>query len=167
VFLRTDTHWTPYGARVAAGAAAPAVAAELQRAGSPRAAFLSEPEKPREHRGDLLRFIRLGPRLRRLGPPADSIVPVAARAAGGGEPGLFGELVIPVVLVGTSYSAGPLWGFEDALKMALQADVLNVAEEGRGPFLPMRDLLEGTVLEDVGADLVIWEIPERYFNFPP
>jgi alginate O-acetyltransferase complex protein AlgJ len=167
VFLRTDTHWTPYGARVAAEAAAPAVAADLQRAGSPRAAFLSEAAGPREHRGDLLRFIRLGPWLKRFGPPPDTVVPIDARAGEGGGPGLFGELVIPVVLVGTSYSAGPLWSFEDALKTALQADVLNVAEEGRGPFAPMRDLLEGTVLEDVGADVVIWEIPERYFNFPP
>jgi alginate O-acetyltransferase complex protein AlgJ len=72
-----------------------------------------------------------------------------------------------VVLVGTSYSAGPLWSFDSALKVTLQADVLNVAEQGRGPFEPMQELLGSGVLADVQADVVIWEIPERYFLSPP
>ena len=166
VFLRTDTHWTPYGARVAAEAVASVVTPELERAGSPRAAFTAAPEGVREHRGDLLNFIRLGPRLEGFGPPPDTVTPVSAVPGEQAELGLFDEIRIPVVLAGTSYSAGTLWSFEDALKAALQVDVLNVAEEGRGPFVPMQTLLEGTVLADVRADVVVWEIPERYFQAP-
>ena len=166
VFLRTDTHWTPYGARVAAQAVAPAVTAELQRAGSPRAAFTAASGGVREHRGDLLNFIRLGPWFEGLGPPPDTVTPISAVSGQRAELGLFDEILIPVVLAGTSYSAGTLWSFEDALKAALQADVLNVAEEGRGPFVPMEALLEGPVLADLQADVVVWEIPERYFQPP-
>ncbi|MBN1835516.1 MAG: hypothetical protein JW820_06670, partial [Spirochaetales bacterium] len=158
------------GARVAAEAVAPRVRAELRRAGSPRAAFATASGEPREHRGDLLNFIRLGPWLDRFGPQPDRVAPplaVPAKEGGQAEPGLFDQIVIPVVLVGTSYSAGELWSFEDCLKAALQADVLSVAEEGQGPLVPMQALLQGAVLSDVQADVVIWEIPERYFHSPP
>ena len=37
---------------------------------------------------------------------------------------------------------------------------------GRGALTPMRALLAGPVLEDVQADVVVWEIPERYFVLP-
>jgi alginate O-acetyltransferase complex protein AlgJ len=167
VFLRTDTHWTPYGARVAAEALAPLVIAELKRSGSPRTRYTISRGEKEEHRGDLLNFIRLGPALEQFGPPPDTVAPNRAVAAEPVEVGLFDEIAIPVVLVGTSYSAGSLWSFADALKTSIQADVLNVAEQGRGPFLLIQDLLEGPVLDDVQADVVIWEIPERYFEFPP
>ncbi|MBN2551359.1 MAG: hypothetical protein JXB06_01260 [Spirochaetales bacterium] len=167
VFLRTDTHWTPHGAQRAAQAVSALVIPELERAGSPRTAFRIAREQETEHRGDLLNFIRLGPWLERFGPPPDRITPNRAAAGEAAETGLFDELAIPVVMTGTSYSAGPLWGFEHALKTALRADVLNAAEDGLGPFQPMQSLLDSPVLEDVGARVVVWEIPERYFLFPP
>jgi alginate O-acetyltransferase complex protein AlgJ len=80
--------------------------------------------------------------------------------------GLFDQPTIPVVLVGTSYSAGELWNLEGALKTAVGADVLNVAKQGQGPLAPMQDLLDGPVIEQVRADVVVWEIPERYFRLP-
>jgi alginate O-acetyltransferase complex protein AlgJ len=166
VFLRTDTHWTPYGARIAAEALAPAVSEVLERAQSPRIAFSAVPEDITEHYGDLVNFIRLGSWLKRCGPAPDVVRPFAAVQPQGSGLGLFDDISIPVVLLGTSYSAGSLWGFDSALKAALQSDVLNVAEEGRGPFEPMRKLLESDVLADVRADVVIWEIPERYFLLP-
>jgi alginate O-acetyltransferase complex protein AlgJ len=165
VFLRNDTHWTPLGAGAVAEALAPTVSGLLQEAGSPRARFASSDGPPREYRGDLLNFLPLGPFQERLGPRPDVISPRLTAAA---EPagGLFDRPAIPVVLAGTSYSAGELWNLEGALKTALGADVLNVAEQGRGALAPMKALLSGTVPEEVGADVVVWEIPERYFVLP-
>jgi alginate O-acetyltransferase complex protein AlgJ len=71
-----------------------------------------------------------------------------------------------VALVGTSYSQDERWGFADALKVALGADVLNVAARGEGPFAPMRAYLEGETVVDVPPELVVWEIPERYLTIP-
>jgi alginate O-acetyltransferase complex protein AlgJ len=166
VFLRNDTHWTPLGAGAAADALAGPVADLLREAGSPRARFESAEGPPREYRGDLLNFLPLGPFERRLGPRPDIVNPRLTAAVQPEPGGLFDQPAIPVVLVGTSYSAGELWNLEGALKTAVQADVLNVARQGQGALAPMRDLLAGPVLEEVRADGVVWEIPERYFTLP-
>jgi alginate O-acetyltransferase complex protein AlgJ len=107
----------------------------------------------------------LGSFQERIGPAFDALseqtTEVARESLGGG---LFGESTIPVTLVGTSYSANPLWNFEGALKEALGADVLNVANQGEGPVVPMRDYLTGAEFRDAPPDLVIWEIPERFIH---
>ena len=128
VFLRNDTHWTPLGAGAAAEALAPAVSGLLQEAGSPRARFISSDGPPREYRGDLLNFLPLGPFQERLGPRPDVVSPRLTAAA---EPpgGLFDRPAIPVVLAGTSYSAGELWNLEGALKTAVAG---RRAERRRG-----------------------------------
>jgi len=164
VFLRTDTHWTPYGAEVAAAALAKAVAGLLAEAGSPRARFLTAEGPRQEYRGDLFNFIPLGPWEKRFGPRPDSVLQSVTSAEDPPATGLFDRIAIPVVLVGSSYSAGALWNLEGALKTALEADVLNVSKQGQGSLAPMRTLLQGSALEDVQADVVVWEIPERYFS---
>ena len=166
VFLRNDTHWTPLGAGTAAEALAQAVAGALREAGSPRTRFASSDGPPREYRGDLLNFLPLGRFEKLLGPRPDIVLPRLTAAVQPAAAGLFDQPAIPVVLVGTSYSAGELWNLEGALKTAVEADVLNVSEQGQGPLAPMRALLAGPVLEDVRADVVVWEIPERYFMLP-
>jgi alginate O-acetyltransferase complex protein AlgJ len=166
VFLRNDTHWTPLGAGAAAEALASPLAGLLREAGSPRARFASSEGPPREYRGDLLNFLSLGRFEKLLGPRPDIVRPRLTSAVEPAAAGLFDQPAIPVVLVGTSYSAGELWNLEGALKTALEADVLNVAEQGRGALAPMRELLAGRVPEEVRADVVVWEIPERYFVLP-
>ena len=164
VFLRTDTHWTADGASVAAQALAQVVRPELDARGSPRTRYRTEKGKPQERRGDLLNFLPLG----RLGgawePASDLVADAATVADADSGAGLFGALEIPVALVGTSYSAAGASNFDGALKEALRADVLKVAEEGRGPFVPMRKYLESPAIDDPRPDVVIWEIPERYLG---
>jgi alginate O-acetyltransferase complex protein AlgJ len=75
---------------------------------------------------------------------------------------LFGDEKIPVALVGTSYSANPLWNFAGFLEEALQTDVINAAEEGQGPFETMKTYLASAAFRDNPPELVVWEIPERY-----
>ena len=116
--------------------------------------------------GDLLKFVALGP-WARLGPRPDAVEMVSTEPAGDVGDDLFEELDIPVTLVGTSYSAGGLWNFEGALKESLEADVLNVAAEGKGPFAPMATYLASPALEDPRPDIVLWEIPVRYLAPEP
>ncbi len=166
VFLRNDTHWTPLGAGAAAEALAGTLDGLLSEAASPRARFASSEGPPREYRGDLLNFLPLGRFQKFLGPGPELVRPRLTVAVEEPAEGLFDQPAIPVVLVGTSYSAGELWNLEGALKTAVEADVLNVAKEGQGPLAPMRALLAGAVLEEVRAKVVVWEIPERYFRLP-
>jgi alginate O-acetyltransferase complex protein AlgJ len=166
VFLRTDTHWTPFGAQLAAEVLAPEVERLLAESGSPRARFLTRIGDELEYRGDLLNFIPLGPFAGRWGPKPDRVRETATFREDAVQTGLFEQQVIPVILVGTSYSAGALWNLEGALKAAASADVLNVSELGQGALSPMRKLLQGSVLAEVQGKVVVWEIPERYFTLP-
>ncbi len=160
-FLATDTHWTPAGAGAAAAALAGRLAGRADL--GPSADFALSPGTPGIHRGDLMRFIRLGPLEGILGPDPDRITPLVAS---GGPDDLLGEAEIPVALVGTSYSADARWSFEAQLKAALGRDVLNMAEEGRGPFEPMQAFIASGLLAEAPPRLVVWEIPERYLDDP-
>ena len=71
-----------------------------------------------------------------------------------------------MALVGTSYSANPLWNFDGFLKEELEADVLNVADERMGPFETMQKYLKDEALETNPPKLIIWEVPERYLPIP-
>lgn len=162
VFLHTDTHWTPFGARVAARAIGAAL-----RAGTPpdwlgSATVTATPGTPAPHAGDLLRYIPLGPLQERLGPKPDTLATPTVSVATGG--GLLDEVTIPVALVGTSYSDDPRWGFVGALQQELGADVLNAAAEGQGPFVSMMKYLENEAWTATPPQLVVWEIPERYLG---
>jgi alginate O-acetyltransferase complex protein AlgJ len=158
LFLTTDTHWTPLGA----GVVADAVGAEL---GKRDAAYTLTDADPVEREGDLSKFIVTGElaSLVGLGPemvvPREAITPTEAASTD-----IFGPSSIPYVLTGTSYSANEQWSFGESLKVALGADVLNVAEEGQGPIAPMRKLLAGTTLADNPPEAVIWEFPVRYLG---
>ena len=162
VFLRTDTHWTPFGAQVAAEVVAQTVRAQTPFAELGETRFEIDSEAAEFHEGDLLSFLPLGYLEGRVGPGAEGLEPFSARQVGGGGGDLFGDPNVPVTLVGTSYSADARWNFADALKIALGADVLNAAEEGEGPFMPMIDYLNSETLQNAVPELVVWEIPERY-----
>jgi alginate O-acetyltransferase complex protein AlgJ len=162
VFLKTDTHWTLYGATLAAQETANVVNERQLLPSFNSATFTTvSAQTPTLHKGDLLTYLPLGAFQERLGPAFDSIseATTGSEDAGGG---LFGSSTIPVALVGTSYSANALWNFAGALKEALGADVLNVANEGEGPTVPMLEYLSSDALRDTPPELVIWEIPERF-----
>lgn len=162
LFLTTDTHWTPLGAGVAAAAVGEALGQETPGAYS----ISAMPPAPRE--GDLSKFIVTGGLAPLVGLGPETVTPYEAvsssDASATGD--IFGPSSIPYVLTGTSYSANQLWSFTDSLKAALGADVLNMAEEGKGPIAPMRALLAGSTLTDNPPETVIWEFPVRYLGQP-
>jgi alginate O-acetyltransferase complex protein AlgJ len=165
VYLRTDTHWTPAGAEVAAETLAQALADE----GVPSLFGTEYQTKTTGHKpcaGDLLNFLPLGALQDRLGPPPDRLETRRTQARSDAGGGLFGAQTVPVTLIGTSYSANLNWNFAGALQEALGADVLNLATEGRGPLPPMRGYLKSAELHDTPPSLVVWEIPERYVPMP-
>lgn len=159
-FMRTDTHWSPSGAR----AVAYVVAAALPDALPPRTDFTTDLTGTKPFEGDLLAFINIGAWRAWVGPAPEAIATFATKAVNAVGGDLFGDVTIPVVLIGTSYSARADFHFEGFLKHALGVDVLNLAEEGNGPFAPMESLLNSDTIESAAPQFVIWEIPERYLT---
>jgi alginate O-acetyltransferase complex protein AlgJ len=161
VFLRTDTHWTPLGARAAAQVlrdAAEGLGLELDRG-----EFTLRPAGEARYFGDLLNFLPLGNLQERLGPAPDIVARYELEEIESDlESALFGDLSLPVVLVGTSYSAGEAWRFDEALQEALGLSVLNVALEGQGPMIPMLRYLQDPAFAESPPEMIIWEMPERY-----
>lgn len=154
-FLRTDTHWTPAGARCAAQAlvADTPLARGLRRYSTDVAAAV-------DHRGDLMQFLPLAPYFDHLLPPADRLR-VPSTVEEDPDTDLFGAVEVPALtLIGTSYSADERWNFAGALREASAQDLLNLSAQGQGPFAPMQAYLDE--LPVVMPRVVIWEIPERY-----
>lgn len=172
-YLRTDTHWTPYGARLAAQAIGAAAVAQGLVPAAPPATFHAERSGREFYRGDLFKFLPLDPYFGWLLPPGEMLDRVHTEAAGEGS--LLGDAATPqIALIGTSYSANPLWDFPGALQAALGQPVGNYARNGTGPFAPMQQYLDSADLRAAPPKLVIWEFPERYLptaqpdaNSPP
>lgn len=169
VFLRTDTHWTPAGADLFARHAASFIRDRFQQQSWGEQTFVTSVEEPVTHRGDLLTYIPVEPSFTEVGPGPDRIEPriTEVAAANNGDAGaLFGETSTETVLVGTSYSANRLWNFPGALKQHLGRDLINVADEGKGPIQPMTEYLQSSDFREHPPQLVIWEFPERYLAQP-
>jgi alginate O-acetyltransferase complex protein AlgJ len=164
VFLRTDTHWTAFGASAAAKALTRSVRPILDARGSSREDYVTQRGETSVRKGDLLSFIPMGALSDRLGPRPDTIDEEVTIGATEDDQGLFDTLQIPVALVGTSYSAEGAWNFDGALRDEMEADVLKVAEQGHGPFVPMEKYLASPSIDDPRPEVVIWEIPERYLG---
>ena len=164
VFLKSDTHWSPAGAKTTAEA----IQTSLQMAG-----IKLQPEHvtaqwqtPVSLWGDLTKFVTSPEYATTVGLKQESVpiyrTTVNADAAGAD---IFGDdAAVPVMLVGTSYSANENWSFADFLRQSLRADVVNVAKEGLGPGVPMMDLLAGSALDETTPTVVVWEFPVRYLG---
>ncbi|WP_371156019.1 hypothetical protein [Jannaschia sp. 2305UL9-9] len=163
-FLATDTHWTPAGARAVA-----AMIADSGMIDPGTEAFAVERDAPRPMTGDLVSYVTSDTLAPRVGLRPETVTSWRAVAhADDSDLGLldlFGDDGAGTDLVGTSYSANPSWSFAEALKLELGRDVVNHAEEGRGPFAPMTAYLDR--LDPMSPpQVVIWEIPVRYLTDP-
>lgn len=157
LFLKTDTHWSPEGARRAAQVVAARITADLPYLSFDTQAFRMVPGDEESHEGDLMRFIGKN--------AAPGLVPDHVRRFTLDAPesdDLFGARDFAVVLVGTSFSAEKKWSFVNFLKSAMQTDILNRADQGLGPFEVMQSYLKSENFKNSPPRLVLWEIPERY-----
>jgi alginate O-acetyltransferase complex protein AlgJ len=164
LFLKTDTHWTPEGAAIAAAEIAKVINRHGALPAAGAAHFKTELVSTREHRGDLLNYIPLGPFSGWLGPAPDELKIYVTHRAGqeATQASLFGDTGADIVLVGSSYSANNLWNFTGALQEALNREVVNFASEGEGPIIPLFEYLVSADFKDRPPRLLIWEFPERY-----
>ena len=160
VFFKTDTHWTPLGAK----AAAQALAQELQVMGFDlpfgESSFSTKEEGQTELEGDLMKFLPLGLLSEQLSPEKETLVTLSTAQT---NLGLFADNSRPVTLVGTSYSADERWNFVGALKESLGINVLNAAMVGRGEIKPMQDYLASDNPLVNKPKLLIWQLSERGF----
>jgi alginate O-acetyltransferase complex protein AlgJ len=168
MYFPTDTHWSVAGAGVAAWTLANDFPAEAQIVS---AEFALKPEAPVEHEGDLKRFVELGPFSGLMPATETTVTPLVATAESGSVDDFLAEdsaaATPQIALVGTSYSASRIWSFEPQLKGALHADIVNYAEEGHGPIVPMREFMAKLKSGAVDVKAVIWEMPIRYLDDDP
>lgn len=162
-FFRTDTHWTQEGAEDVAQALAASGLVELGET-----EFVIERSPRLEFTGDLVSFVTNDDLAASIGLAPEVATPftASAKAEGAGLDIFAGTEVGATLLIGTSYSANPTFSFAESLKLALRRDVLNLAEEGRGPAQPMLDYLASPEFRDAPPELVIWEFPVRYLTDP-
>ncbi|WP_262139200.1 alginate O-acetyltransferase [Pseudomonas sp. Marseille-Q5117] len=163
VFLRTDTHWTPEGAEIAANTLAKTIVEKFPLSGEPQR-FVTTPAEKVTHKGDLRLFLPLDPLFENMMPAPEPLLKrnTVAAEQPAGDDALFANSEVPVALIGTSYSANPNWNFVGALKQALHSDVVNYAEDGHGPILPMLSYLKSDDFKNSPPQVLIWEFPERY-----
>lgn len=164
-FLKSDTHWTPFGADVVAREIAKSLKNSAHQSLLDQQTFLSRRDEPVRFQGDLLNYIPLGVFSGWVDVSSDQLIKTHTVLAGPNTTAaddLFGDSTVQIALVGTSYSANANWNFSGALKQHLGADLVNYAQEGKGPFAPMADYLNSSDFTDAPPALVIWEIPVRF-----
>lgn len=164
-FLKSDTHWTPFGAEVVAKEIAQTLKNSLHQPLLEQQVFSSQGDEPTHFQGDLLNYIPLGIFSEWVDVSADQLVKTrtqVAESTATAADDLFGDSSTDIALVGTSYSANANWNFAGALKQHLGADLVNYAQEGKGPFVPMTDYLNSAEFTNAPPALVIWEIPVRF-----
>jgi alginate O-acetyltransferase complex protein AlgJ len=163
IYLRTDTHWTPHGAAVAAEVVAWAVRDHTDLAlGSTE--FATQIVALETLRGDLTSFLDLGPFAERLGPKPDQLEVRQTVNLSGPGTDLFATVELPVALVGTSYSADRRWNVAGALRDALGLDLHDASLAGVGALRPMQRYLASEAIVNTPPKVVVWEIPARYLT---
>jgi alginate O-acetyltransferase complex protein AlgJ len=163
LYLKTDTHWSPAGAQLAAQITSQLAQGLFRDIKLPLSHFSSQAGGMKTIVGDLTNYMP-GVAL-----PADQVVSYVSGisvASNNAAQGLFGDAAPAVTLVGTSYSANPNWNFDGFLKVGLKSDVLNMADQGLGPFVVMDKYLQSDAWKTTPPRLLIWEMPERYFLMP-
>jgi alginate O-acetyltransferase complex protein AlgJ len=157
-YMRTDTHWSPFGAELVAKA----IAKGLASSGDPNA-FSTSLGPEEAFSGDLIPFVDTG-MFRDIAGIEEETIAIPQTQRNGGASMLFSDFDTALALVGTSYSARSEFNFAGFLQQETGLELVNFATEGQGPFAPMRTLLESGELFETGARTVIWEIPERYID---
>ncbi|BBH45411.1 alginate O-acetyltransferase [Pseudomonas sp. KU43P] len=156
LFLKSDTHWSPEGARLSAYELA---RQRPQLLGDQ--VYVSHKAGEKSVKGDLMNYLqfdhaRLAPQ---YGPNPIALYETLKAEQKADD--LFAEQEQSLLLVGTSYSKIDDWNFVGFLKEALNRDLLSIAVEARGPFEAMNQFLASDQLANAQIDTVVWEFPLR------
>lgn len=160
LFLRTDTHWSPAGAKLAADELAKAMPNLI---GS--STFESSSTEAEAFTGDLLSFVTMSDSIKAQHQYIDeTLVQYQSYVANDGASlgsSLFDTKSIDTALVGTSYTAIDDWNFPGFVRQALSKDITVHAIEEKGPIESMSQYLNSEALNDADIEYVIWEFPIR------
>lgn len=162
-YMRTDTHWSPEGARLAAQHIAAILHPDLGTPTHIQTLYKGH----RSYEGDLLAFVETGRWQSLVGPTTETIATYETVISGEevvGAGDLFADHTLDVALVGTSFSEREQFHFIGFLSSALGTEVASYAEAGRGPVQPMLAYLDSAAPQETPARIVLWEVPERYIN---
>ena len=163
VYYSSDTHWNQLGAQRAAAA----IAEEVRGTGVELAAstFSSSVGAPTTRPGDLIRLMGVQDMPAALRPPFDTEAPASTRQTSVDAPsGLFGDVAVPVVLTGTSFSLRG--NFHGYLQEALSAKVLNTAKDGGGFLQAPGAYFKDDAFATDKPVVLVWEVPERMLQAP-
>jgi alginate O-acetyltransferase complex protein AlgJ len=171
IYYRTDTHWNQKGAAFVSQEIALAISKLGLNLDSTRFTSKSTPNM-QERPGDLIRLMGLEKVSNFWRPAPDSEAAQETAEAtdngsvNGAKPGggLFGEVSVPVVLAGTSYSLRG--NFHGQLQQATSLKILNTAKDGGGFLQAIGGYLKDDAFKSSKPKLLIWEIPERMLQSP-
>lgn len=170
LFFRLDTHWTPTGAMLAAETVKAGIsgvpALQQALAATPEEGFklvVNNRKRPSASR-DLVG--QLPANTLTFAPEQVTRFSVSRMQAV--KEDLLGNAPIPgIALVGSSYSRD--WtGFADALRHALQRDILDISVSAdQGSWVGMESFLRDDAFQTKAPKILIWEMPERDLRAPP
>jgi alginate biosynthesis protein AlgX len=161
VFFRRDTHWTPLGAKIAAGAVAKSIKASDAFGKVAKASFTTSLKKTIDYKG------QYGDALSRICKADTPVQKLEIYETTGGSAGsdLQGAgAAVDIILTGTSMSAAgqPFFNFSGALQEQLSADVLNLSVGGGRSDTALISYLNGESFAKAPPKFLIWETPVYY-----
>lgn len=161
VYQRLDHHFSSRGALIAAKTVADVVRKNLKPTDLPKASFKLRAMPPETYQESSL-LPRL-PAAEQAKYKPEAFIPYELERVSGSNAGLLGGNDAKVVLVGSSASkGGRQWPFEFGLPFYLSTNVINAAQVGRGPWLPMEDYLRDPVYQTSAPKVVIWQLWEAF-----
>ena len=161
VYQRLDHHFSSRGALIAAKTVADVVRKNVKPTDLPKASFKLRAMPPETYQESSL-LARL-PASAKAQYKAEAFIPYELERLSGGNAGLLGGNDAKVVLVGSSASkGGRQWPFEYGLPFYLSSNVINAAQVGRGPWLPMEDYLRDPSYQNSAPKVVIWQLWEAF-----
>ncbi|WP_194723913.1 alginate O-acetyltransferase AlgX-related protein [Noviherbaspirillum malthae] len=170
LFFRLDTHWAPSGALLAADT----IRAQIDANPALKSVFDSTPEEAfKLTMGKRRQNARARDLIEQLPKPApaftpEAIFPFEVTRVNPPKQELLGKAAVPAItLMGSSYSN--VWtGFPDALRAALQRDVLAISVGAdQGSWVGMESYLRDDAFQSERPKLIIWEMPERDLRATP
>jgi alginate O-acetyltransferase complex protein AlgJ len=160
VYQRLDHHFSSRGALIAAKAVADVVRKFINIKDLPKVSFKLRAMPPETYQESSL-LPRL-PAAERAKYKPEAFIPYELQRLSPSA-GLLGGNDAKVVLVGSSASkGGRQWPFEYGLPADLSTNVINAAQIGRGPWLPMEDYLRDPSYQTSKPKVVIWQLWEAF-----
>ncbi|MFN8510914.1 MAG: hypothetical protein U0Z75_10235 [Deinococcaceae bacterium] len=158
VYQKLDHHWSSRGALIAAQVIGNALRelpqlndeahAQIQLAAQPEEVYLESS------------LIKRVPEALRSSFVPEAFIPYDEVKS---DPSLLGDEAFPIALVGSSASkGGRLWPFDSGIAAETQFNVLNAAQVGRGPWLPLEDYLRSSTYQESPPKALVWQLWEAF-----